>query len=87
MNEIVGRVTAILSSTAATVVVAYYVCQAIFEVPLLKSALAISTTIAIIIAEILLIWWLFGHVRHQHRRYDMLLDNPNKPRRLPPGNW
>lgn len=86
MNEIVAKVAAILSSVSATIVVAHYICEAIFEVPLLKSTLAYCTTGAIIIVEILLIWWLFEHVRHQRRKYTLLSDNLNRPQ-LPPGKW
>src|SRR5690242_1551676 len=87
-----GRVIAILSAMTATAIVSYYVCQAVFSVPLLKSAVAIASTIAIIMVEIISIWWYFSHVKYRRLRYEQDLRgeraalSPGSPyKSLPPG--
>jgi hypothetical protein len=66
----IRKIAAIVISAAFTGVAANYVFQAIFSVPLLKSIVAISSTITIVILEIISILWLFKHVQYKQKMYN-----------------
>lgn len=83
MNTIVRKLAIIIISAAFTGVAANYVFQAIFSVPQFKFIFAVSSTIMIVLVEIIIVFGLYKHVQYKQQEYSHKLGYipaANRPR-------